>query len=275
LTRAQSSLEQDKANPFISQTLLRSRWPSPRATVAIAMGIFLLSMAVSLTSFLVYRGQWTVANTVLLDTAWAVALLAPTVSAVTAIFLTAREARSDQGQLVRLSRLPESVLARGYVFLALFRLRLIMAALVGLSPLLVVGMTQLHIRYRFATICYPGSSCSVQAVMSTPHIVGPLAIFGSVVIALGGLSLCGTALGVWIGLQPRKSAEFAASAIGPIGFGLAGLAAIVLARNAVYLRYDNLPTILAFVAPIWIPYALTGIAWRLTIRRLRAHPMDA
>ena len=48
------------------------------------------------------------------------------------------------------------------------------------------------------------------------------------------------------------------------------LIAAVIARDAAAMPYDNATTVLAFVAPIWIPFALAPVVTRVVVRRLAA-----
>jgi hypothetical protein len=256
-------------NPILTRLVEHSRWPSLRVTARLASGLALISLSISLYSYLLGRGRWTAINSLLLGMAWAATLLSPMVVTATALTLTSREARSQKGQLIRLTALPERTMAQGYIFSTLFRLRLLLMADVGLWPILIIGMLQLHIRYRFATVCYPGSSCGIEAVMRPPHVSGPLIVFTGVAIGVFGLNLLGAALGVWLGLWVGRAAEIITGVLVLVCLLGTALTGMMLYQDATALPYDDPWTILAFVLPIWIPYALSPVIMRLAARQMR------
>src|SRR5258705_935103 len=256
----------DLADNPIWQRLTRG-WhrPSLWGMICIAVVLLALSLAIGLYSFLVDRGRWTPLYTLMFDVAWAVTLLSPLAITMTAAILTARDGRSEIGQLVRISLLSHAALMQGYLFSAFHRLRLLLTVYVGLSPLLVIGMMQIHISYRFATICYPGSSCGIDSVMAPPHIAGPLIAYAGVIIAVLGLNWLGAVLGVGLALLARRATETVIGLAALVYVLGAGLLVTVLARDAAALPYNSIQTILAFVAPSWIPYALAPTTARLVM----------
>jgi hypothetical protein len=262
-------------NP-IWQRLTRERSRvSLRGAIRIGIVLWLSSLGTGLYSFLANRGRWTPVNTLLLDVAWTITLLSPLAITAAAAILTARDGRSQLGQLARISLLPDSTLMQGYLFSTLYRSRLLLATFIGLSPILVIGMMQLHIRYRFATICYPGSSCNVSAVMTPPHVVGPLVSFACVIIGVMGLNWLGALLGVGLALLVRRAAEITIAFVGLVYAIGAALLVMVTARSVISLPYDNLLTVLAFVLPAWIPYSLAVLATRAVVRQFAATPILA
>lgn len=262
-------------NPIWQRLTGGRHHPSLRVTICMAVALLALSFATGLYLFLVDRGRWSPLYTLVFDVAWAVTLLSPLAITATAAILTTRDGRSQLGQLMRITLIPGATLMQGYLYSTLYRLRLLLAVYIGLSPLLVIGMMQVHIRYRFATICYPGSSCNVAAVLTPPHVAGPLIAFTGVVIAVLGLTWLGAVLGVGLALWARRVTEIALGLAALVYALGAGLLAAMLLRDAAALPYDNFRTVLAFVAPALIPYALAPITARLVVRRFAATPILA
>jgi len=262
-------------NPIMQRLVRGRRGPSLRNSIRITLALLVSSFATGLYSFVMDRGRWTPFHTFMFDVAWATTLLLPLVIMVTAAIQTARDGRSQLGQLVRISPLPNTTHLQGYLFSTLHQLRLLLAAYVGLSPFLITGMMQTHIRYRFATICYPGSSCNVNAVMTPAHVAGPLIAFAGVVIAVMGINWLGAVLGVGLALWARRATEIAVGLVALVYSLGVGLLVAMMFRDAAALPYDSIPTVLAFVAPAWIPYALAPTAARLVVRQFAMTPVLA
>src|SRR4026209_2752246 len=107
----------DLAENPIWQRLTRGRHrQSLWGMIRIVVILLALSLAISLYSFLVDRGRWTPLYTLMFDVAWAVTLLSPLAITATAAILTARDGRSQMGQLARISPLPQATLMQGYLF---------------------------------------------------------------------------------------------------------------------------------------------------------------
>jgi hypothetical protein len=72
--------------------------------------------------------------------AWSVLILAPSIVTAVAVIQTQSWLDSDLCNLLRLSYLPRRVLIRNHILTLLFRLRVLVGLLVGLTPALFAGM---------------------------------------------------------------------------------------------------------------------------------------
>jgi hypothetical protein len=266
-------IEQVKNNPLVMRAVRYGGLPSLAGTLWLAIGLALLSLATSLAIFL--QNPWRV-NPVslgLVVVAGAATLASPAITASTAAILTGRQSGSEEGQLLRLSSLPDAALVLGYMFAALYRLRLVLAVIVGLAPGLMVGMLHLHAHFRASTVC--SRPCPGDILLNPLNVIGPLAIYASLLIEIAGINLAAVGLGVWLGLWSGKQPDLMAAALGLALLAGAVLVSLLVLRYGDRLPYDDPPTILAFVLTCWIPYALARATISLARRQARAIPPSA
>lgn len=79
-------------------------------------------------------------SSALLTFAWSVLILAPSIVTAVAVIKTQRWLGSELCNLLRLSSLPRRVLIRNHILTLLFRLRVLVGLVVGLTPVLFAGM---------------------------------------------------------------------------------------------------------------------------------------
>jgi hypothetical protein len=141
--------------------------------------------------------------------AWPVALLTPFASAYVAARLTARDMRSGQLELVRLTNLPINKLIGGYLIAALIRLRMLLALLIGFIPVLVTSLYNIWVTRTSLWIIHSGTLYRVDfASWMIPDVNRLLLILALTGILVGWLGVVGlvTALGVGLVLHWRKVA---------------------------------------------------------------------
>jgi hypothetical protein len=129
-------------NPLLAYLTRERRPPSVGMAFFLAVAIGLVGALLMLPPFLdagQARAPWY--SVVLLGLAWLVIASAPALAAVFAALLTARWLRLETHQLLRLTAL-SARLPRTYLLAVLFRLRALIALALGLTPLLLAGLTR-------------------------------------------------------------------------------------------------------------------------------------
>ncbi len=137
------SMEAIQTNAVFARLTRHSRWPSLRTTVRL-FGAALLVGAGGAVALLVVGPTLTPATAELLGYVFilsglAVVLLSPPVAALVTIITTVTDVQSEAYQLMRMSLLPKEEIVSGYIYAALYRLRLLWVLAFGLlSPPVVV-----------------------------------------------------------------------------------------------------------------------------------------
>jgi hypothetical protein len=133
------SVEAIRDNVVFFRLTRHSRWPSPRTTVWLFGVVFLVGTggAAALLfvdpAFLTDIGE--LVGTVIVLGGLAVAFLSPPVAAVITVITTAADVQSEAYQLMRVSLLPREEIVLGYIYAALYRLRLLWVLAFGWSLL--------------------------------------------------------------------------------------------------------------------------------------------
>ncbi len=180
--------------------LIKNKWlPSIRQ-----MGIF--SAAIFLIIFMSFQATLT-AQVLAVQMLWsgsAVILCAIIlVASAASVVLTMREIRSGRRNLLRLANVSRKALIYGYVFNALYHIRFLLMAAVGLIPIIVVGWAYHLAAGEWFQRCLAGATTCQYA--NTQLRLDQLAILLliSVVMALATVStlLTNTAIGIWMALR--------------------------------------------------------------------------
>jgi len=134
------------SNPVLARLVQRDRWPSLRMVLWIAFGLGLASLTVATVTIL-RMGPDLSGNTGLFlwIASWLITALAPPLVGVTALLFVDRDVRNGVFELLRLTLVSEKALVWGYALAALYRWRIFLTLVVGVMPVLVVGMLQTHI----------------------------------------------------------------------------------------------------------------------------------
>ncbi len=167
-------------NPLFLRLTRRCGWPSGRAALWLAVALGVASFVISagavwqqgatlaiideqsvpggghhvlFTAHVLLRtaqvDRFSALMVFLLALAWPVNFLAPAIVGLLAATLTGRDVHSEAYRLLRLTDLSAGVRALGYITAALYRLRVLLAMVVGLAPVLVLGM--LYARLAFVS----------------------------------------------------------------------------------------------------------------------------
>lgn len=137
--------------------------------------------------------------------AWLIALLTPVLIGLVAAVQTARDAQSDALTLLRLTGLRRARIVRGYWIAALYRMRLLLAVSVGLTPALIGGTLAL-ISYIMTYQTFQSYMMFYRAVY-TPTLIDLISltlVIGGAAVGLIAASLAASALGVMLGLWLRN-----------------------------------------------------------------------
>jgi hypothetical protein len=138
------SVETIRDNVVLARVTRHSRWPSLRTTVWLFVAAFLVGTG-GTVALLVVSPTLNAAELlgyVFILGGQAVSFLSPPVAAVMAVIATVTDVRSEAYQLMRLSLLPREEIVSGYIYAALYRLRLLWVLAFGLLlPLVATLLT--------------------------------------------------------------------------------------------------------------------------------------
>jgi hypothetical protein len=138
------SMEAIRDNAVFVRLTRHSRWPSPRTTVWLFVAAFLVGTGDAAALLFIEPFLNTIAqlvNRVIFLSGPAVVLLSSPVAALVTIIATVTDMRSEAYRLMRVSILPREEIVSGYIYAALYRLRLLWVLEFGLLtlPTLVVA----------------------------------------------------------------------------------------------------------------------------------------
>jgi hypothetical protein len=256
-------------NPHVARLTRGARPPSLRVTLWLAFGLGLVILAISLWA--VPRVPQTLALlNVLRGLGWGLHLATPVVVAAVAGLITGRDASSEAYRLVRQTPLSERDIALGYVFAALFRLRLLLALVVATMPAIVVGAFG-GVFTRFALtrgsggglVCM-GGPCST-GISALTYTLGWSLCLVATAVGLWGANLLGAAAGVAAGLRLRK--PLLAAVLSPLALmppGLYFMAVVVLFGSIAMLPLITATTALRVVVMTVVLIALPPYLLALT-----------
>jgi hypothetical protein len=128
--------EKSQTHPLLARLARPGRWPSFQTTVRLFVAAFLVGVAGAVALLFVNPIFGTaleqLAARVIALSGLAVALLSPPVAVVVTVITTAADVRSEAYQLMRVSLLPKEEILSGYIYAALYRLRLLWVLAFGL-----------------------------------------------------------------------------------------------------------------------------------------------
>jgi hypothetical protein len=255
-------LRHSEENPVYQVLVRGARWPPLRAALYIALVLGVVTLIFSVVILLStprFKGGVLL---LLVLFGWIVTLFTPALTATTASRYAHRFRTGEAYPLIRLTGLPPIAMVRGIVFAALFRLRVLLALLLGLMPAQAVGVVYLDLMVE--SVFYQIQSGTLMYVGNPPPFpeFPPSSVYAASVftlVALWGMNLLGAALGTALALRFQR-AEAAAA--------VSALAMLILTPGLMWLglihtEYASLFCLPPLLMPV--PYAL---AW-LVARRSR------
>jgi hypothetical protein len=184
-------------NPVFVRLTRNCKWPSGRVALWLGFGLGLVTLFLTSHATLHMKDfEMNPLCAVLFVTAVVLTLLAPAIVASLATGLTARDVSSEPYELVQLTTLPKIALVQGYVFAALYRMRVLISLTVGLIPALVIGVVQLGLLV-LVTLYTSNMAPFLQQVVSLSLD------FMAIVIGLWGIAFLATASGVGLAIRWR------------------------------------------------------------------------
>jgi hypothetical protein len=253
------------ANPVFEHLTRSHRPPSLRAALWAAFGLGLLSLAFAMWSMLAQPPGFELV-TIQMECGWGLTLLAPFVTAVLAGVLTSRAAHGEAFRMLRLTPLTPKRIAQGLIAVALFRVRVLLAVVVGLMPALIAGpfVMMLEISYFFGgyALASPGPGTSAQLYLLSWSLV-----MLAMVVGAWALNILGAAAGAWFGLRHRQPALAGAFAAGlvllPLMLGLIwlmvlgpALIGLMVLGPALMVPFGSNWEALRFVFWVWVFFAV-------------------
>jgi hypothetical protein len=182
------SMETLQTNVVFARLTRHSRWPSPRTTVWLFIAAFLMGMAGAAALLVTDLVFLTDIGEVVALGSLAVALLSPPVAAVMTVITTVTDVQSEAYRLMRVSLLPKEEIVSGYLYAALYRLRLLWVLVFGLLLPLAAILLAASLLFDTGLIGIPGV-LFVLAVWLTGAAMG---------CALNWLAVC---IAVWQALR--------------------------------------------------------------------------
>jgi hypothetical protein len=223
-----------QSNPLAARLTVNARWPSARIALWFALGLGVVSLALSTWTVLQAVPSFSLMAAIFIP-GMAVTWLAPLVIAAAAAYRTARHTHHEEYQLMRLTDLSEAEIVWGYVLVAAHRVRVLLALVVGLMPALVViwlvalgSLTTLGLG--------PGaSSTEVSSAPTQREVIAMGLKITATVIAMWGGNLLGAGLGVGLGLWWRSAIVAAVFATLATFIGIVLLTALAAVAPVVVL----------------------------------------
>jgi hypothetical protein len=200
-------------NPLHMLTLRHTRPPSLSVTVLLALGIGGLGLVMGTRTPLLVPGQsLEPTDAALLIGAGAVVLLAPVVAAMLAAAYVVRFTLTETYQLLKLSALSLRDLFDFFIGAIVFRVRLVLALAVALTPTLILGMMHVTLlrafhrypTYAFATHRYPLPPPPTGRFMWRVDLLGWTPEFFGWAVGMWGVVLLAVALAIGLALRWRR-----------------------------------------------------------------------
>lgn len=233
-------LQSLRANPVYVHLTRGAKWPSGRAAWLLFVGIAVIGSAIALAATLLDPDMSNVVGFIVAAIftfgGLLVALLSAPTAGLLAALVTARAARSESHDLLRITALDARTLVRGYLLVALFRLRVLWIVTFGLLlPVLFAtahALSAIDMTVPFASDCYDCPPPTLQVVwpsnlLAAAQTVGGAALSG---IAFNWLGVCA---GVWMALQFRRSGPAIGATMGivlALGLLVAAISVVMVTR---------------------------------------------
>jgi hypothetical protein len=225
-------------NPLSTLMLRRKRPPSLGATLLLALGVGGLGLVIGTrTPLLVPRQSLEPADAALLIGGGAAVLLGPVIAAILAAAYVVYFTRTETYQLLKLSALSLRDLFNFFIGTILFRMRLVLALVVALTPAFVLGMMHLTLlrafhrypMYAFATHRHPLPPPPTGRFMWRVDLLGWTPEFFGWAVGMWGVVLLAVVLAIGLALRWRRPAVAGtAAALIALLVGAALLAGILL-----------------------------------------------
>ncbi len=175
-------------NPIMKRLVRHINWPSLPVTRLIAVVAGLVGLGVYAAAAIQSGGQTSLDDSVWL-VVWGLMILAPAIMALVAATITAHDVSQPEHQLLRLTRLSAPRIVKGYTMAVAWRMRVPLAILVGLSPILLIGPGILAI----------SSSSAIAIGITSGLMLALVATFQLAIVWMA--SLLGLYVGIWAGLK--------------------------------------------------------------------------
>ncbi len=150
------SVETIQANLVFARLMWHSRWPSPRTAVRLFVTAFLVGVAGAVILLVTNLVFLTDIGEVVVLGSLAVALLSPPVAALVTVITTVTDVQSEAYRLMRVSLLPKEEIVSGYLYAALYRLRLLWVLVFGLLLPLAAILLAASLLFDTGLIGIPG-----------------------------------------------------------------------------------------------------------------------
>lgn len=243
-------------NPVAHRLTRQHRWPSLRLTFWLGFALGLLSLTISMWALLHLREN--LLNFLLLG-AWGVMLISPMLIAPMAAFMTGRDLKGDKYELLYITSLSDEKLVQGYILAALYRLRGLIVAGVGLMPALVISMVYVGLRYEAVFATQNGFYRSFQEETAVPNpaeITWLALVFMAVSFFIVSLNFPAAGLGVALALRWKSSVLSGVMA----SISIAMMLVLVVGgfNLLLFLSFGN-PFLLTFCQSIFLFICLYGM----------------
>ncbi len=238
------------SNPLLSRLIGKPVLFSVRAACWVAFVLGLIGLA--FTSFVLLNAREAVGPLTFLPFAFTAFLaLVPSIVALIAATLTARDTHTESYELLKTTDISDMAIVQSYVFAALYKLRFLLALTAGAIPAIAVSTFDLIVRDR-ALLCSAGASSDTDC-QPPPGTMGIAWLM--IVIGLWGLN--GVAASVGVNWALKWQNEVAAIATASVAMFILSLLAagfwlaIFLPAAAI-----SLPAWVVAFAWMYIPYAV-------------------
>jgi hypothetical protein len=229
-----------KDNPIYERLTRNARWPSLRLCLWLAGGLGVVSLVISLLDLLSVLNPevgGSLYSPFVMFLAWLLAIICPVIVSLIAVGQTSRDVQSEGYRLVSLTLVNRTQIMRGYVLAALHRVRVLLAMVVGLSPVMIGGplvatlfVLSMQLFTGHESLFLPETADFWGGASYPPNtldVVGLLVEIAAPVIGMLLVNLLAAVVGVALALWWRR-ATAAASAVASLS-GLAGSLAGVIA----------------------------------------------
>jgi hypothetical protein len=198
------SMETLQTNVVFARLTRHSRWPSPRTTMRLFVAALLVGTGGAVARLVVDPFLRTTAIRVIALSGLAVVLLSPPVAALVTTITTVADMQSEAHRLTQVSLLSKEEIVSGYLYAALYRLRLLWVLVFGLLLPLV------------ATFLIAGLLCDADLI-GIPGALFVLAVWLTGAAMGGVFNWLAVCIGVWQSLRSRRLGPAVTTAMAILG----------------------------------------------------------
>jgi hypothetical protein len=237
----------------------------PADAVFVASGVAIAAFLAALNPLLnLHRLQPYPISMAMIAIAWIISILSPAVAAAWAALITMRDVRGDLHQLMKLSSLSRQTVFEVRLWMALYRLRLLIVTAVGLTPALMIGT--LYLTRRWTLPPYPFFSpfplvlryTSFRMVVWRLDTIGWAPEFYGWALGTCAAIILGAALGVALALR-WQTGEVAALVSGLVMLTSAVVTVIPIPLLPLDQAAGGFRIIFGVLAAVWPLIALRGL----------------